>query len=387
DPGRQRPARTPPGRAGPVRPVPQRVLARPRREARVPRGVRAGHDPSGLPRRPDPGGVRRDGPRPCGRLRHTRRGQPLRRQRQPRPRPDVRHGHPPQARLRGAEREVPAEDSGRRVEAAGLRRHRARGRDRHDAHNHLRPAKPAGGQIRRERAQDLHLEGPALGPDGPPRPDDAPRRGRGAPRRPLGLYRGPSGGRRPPQGEAASGDDEQLHERARVHGRRGAGREPDRGRRKGPPLHPGRHERRAHPHRRRVRRRRPLLYRPRHQTGQRARRLRPAHRPEPGRPVPHSPRLRKRRGRRPDGSKSRRPLRQEREVRRGGEPREAPRRGRELGGGERRRADLRGVRGGRRVRRGAQVPRDAPLPGRPDLDEPHPLLRRPARSRPPEVVL
>src|SRR3954452_16069926 len=39
------------------------------------------------------------------------------------------------------------------------------------------------------------------------------------------------------------------------------------------------------------------------------------------------------------------------------------------------------------MRRGAQVPREAPLPGGTDLHEPHPLLCRRARARPPEVLL
>src|SRR5829696_9243479 len=69
----------------------------------------------------------------------------------------------------------------------------------------------------------------------------------------------------------------------------------------------------------------------------------------------------------------------------GGRPGRALRRRRLVGVGQRRSPDLRRL--PRRVRCGAQVPRDPALPGRPDLDEPHPLLRRRGRARPPEVLL
>ena len=66
---------------------------------------------SRLPRRADPRRVRRDGPRPLRRVRDPGGGQQERRQRRPGPRPDVHHGHAPQARLRGTKADVPAEGS------------------------------------------------------------------------------------------------------------------------------------------------------------------------------------------------------------------------------------------------------------------------------------
>src|SRR5829696_466068 len=136
-----------------------------------------------------------------------------------------------------------------------------------------------------------------------------------------------------------------------------------------------------------MRGRRKVVCRESHRTRRRARGFREAHRQEPGHPVPHREVLRERRGGLADGTQGHLALRPGRAVRRRGEPGEAPGRRRLLGGGQRRPADLRWLRLRRRVRRGAQVPRDASLPGRPDLHEPHPLLRRRARPRPPEVFL
>ena len=75
-------------------------------------------------------------------------------------------------------------------------------------------------------------------------------------------------------------------QRAVLREPRDPGREPDRRGRQGLQLHPRRPERRAHADRRRVHRRRPLVHRPGHEVRERARRLRPADRPEPGRAVP-----------------------------------------------------------------------------------------------------
>ena len=58
-----------------------------------------------------------------------------------------------------------------------------------------------------------------------------------------------------------------------------------------------------------------------------------------------------------------------------------------LGGGQRLPAVPRRLRLRLRVRRRAQVPRDAALPGGADLDQPDPVLRGRARARPAEVVL
>jgi hypothetical protein len=124
------------------------------------REVRRGDDRGRIPRRAHTGEVRRYGPRPLGGVRDPRGGQPERRQRWSRPRPDVYHGHASQARVRRAEAAVPAKDSEGRSEAAGLRRHRARSWNRHDFHSHNSDAR--GRPLRGERAQDLHLQGRAV---------------------------------------------------------------------------------------------------------------------------------------------------------------------------------------------------------------------------------
>src|SRR3989442_11744051 len=101
----RRAARAPRGRAGDLQAVSRRILARPRRQARVPGEVRHRAHRGGLSRRADPTGVRRRGTRhPRGRP-YPRIDQLLRRQRRGLPRPDVHHGHRPPARLRGAEAE------------------------------------------------------------------------------------------------------------------------------------------------------------------------------------------------------------------------------------------------------------------------------------------
>ena len=64
---------------------------------------------------------------------HPRGDQPQRRQRRRVPRADVHDGHAAAARLRRAEARVPAEDRERRAAPAGVRRHRADDRLRHDA--------------------------------------------------------------------------------------------------------------------------------------------------------------------------------------------------------------------------------------------------------------
>src|SRR5690606_27101896 len=80
-------------------------------------------------------------------------------------------------------------------------------------------------------------------------------------------------------------------------------------------------------------------------------------------------------------------LRCARALRRTGQHGEVPRCEGLVGGGERLHPVPRRLRLRQRVRRREEVPRDAALPGRPDLDQPDPLLRRRARARPAEVVL
>ena len=120
------------------------LLARARREARVPGGVCRGDDRERLPRRAHPGGVRGHGSGARRHVRHPGGDQPLRRERAAGPRAGVHDGDPAQARLRGAEEGVPPEDRQRRDPSSGLRRDRARGGDRHDLLEDDRQAKPDG---------------------------------------------------------------------------------------------------------------------------------------------------------------------------------------------------------------------------------------------------
>ena len=97
-------------------------------------------------------------------------------------------------------------------------------------------------------------------------------------------------------------------------------------------------------------------------------------RPEPGRPVPDRQRLRQCAGGRPDALRGGAPFDARQAVRGGGEHGEAAGGRRFVGGGQCVPADARRVRLRGRVRRGAQVPRDAAVPGGPDLHEPHPVV-------------
>ena len=88
----------------------------------------------------DPGGIRRLRPAAARRRGDPRGDQRLRLQRRRVPRADVHHGHAAAARQRGAEaRYLPGIAAGR-VAAAGLRRHRADHRLRHDQAEDPRPS-------------------------------------------------------------------------------------------------------------------------------------------------------------------------------------------------------------------------------------------------------
>ena len=89
-----------------------------------------------------------------------------------------------------------------------------------------------------------------------------------------------------PPDKSDQDDDQPLHDGGLLRGSRAAGRRPDRRAGRGLSLHPRRHERRADPDRLRVHRRLPLLPRPRRRLRQRAHRVRPADRRQPGRAVP-----------------------------------------------------------------------------------------------------
>ncbi len=110
---------------------------------------------------------------------------------------------------------------------------------------------------------------------------------READRRPLGVHRRPARSRgRHGADQPDQDDDEPRDDRGLLRRPRAARRRADRRGGRGLPLHPRRDERRADPDRRGVHRRRPLVHRARRRLRERARRLRPADRREPGRAVP-----------------------------------------------------------------------------------------------------
>ena len=116
---------------------------------------------------------------------------------------------------------------------------------------------------------------------------------------------------------AGQGPDDQAdphHDEPRHHGGvlrqyARAGGKPDRRGGQGLPLHPLRHERRAHPDRGGVHRRRQMVHREGDRLRQGAQRVRPADRPEPGRAVSDRARLRADARRRTDGARGGRALR------------------------------------------------------------------------------
>ena len=135
----------------------------------------------------DPRGIWRRRAAAVGRGRDPR-GDPARRlQRRRLPRPDVHHGHGAAARQRRAEGEVPAEDRQRRAAAAGLRRHRADQRHRHDLAEDRRAARRR--PLRRQRPEDLDQPRRAFRPDAAAGAHHAEGTGREAHRRPVGVPR------------------------------------------------------------------------------------------------------------------------------------------------------------------------------------------------------
>ena len=243
-----------------------------------------------------------------------------------------------------------------------------------------------GDQLRDPRAEDLDLARRALGSPAADRADHADRRGQEAERRPVGPARGhATGGRARPDHPSDPHDDESRDDGAVLRRSRGAGRHAGRRGREGLPVSDRRPERRADPDRRRVRRRRPLVHRSRDEVCEGARRVRPADRPEPGRAVSDRAGARQRRGGRPDAHPGGGAVRSRGAVRRRGQHGQAARGRRVVGGGQRRRPDLRRLRLRRGLRHRAQVPRDQALPGGADLDQPDPRLRGRARARPAEI--
>src|SRR4051812_15390117 len=120
---------------------------------------------------------------------------------------------------------------------------------------------------------------------------------------------------------------------------------------------------------------------------ERARRVRPAHRAEPGRGLPDRRRVHRDRGREPDAPEGLRAVRCGAALRSGGEHGQVPGGQGLVGSGEHLPADAWRLRLRARVRRGAQVPRDAPVPGGADLDQPDLCVRRRAPARAAEEFL
>src|SRR6185369_9395867 len=157
--------------------------------------------------------------------------------------------------------------------------------------------------------------------------------------------------------------------------------------RQGLSLHPRRAQCRAHADRRRMHRRRLLVHRPGDEVRGRARGVRAAHRPEPGRAVPDRRGLHRGRGGEPHALEGLRAVRRALALRHAGQHGEVPRGQGLVGSGQRLPAVPRRLRLRRGVRRGAQVPRDAALPGGADLHESHPVLRGRACARAAALVL
>ena len=172
--------------------------------------------------------------------------------------------------------------------------------------------------------------------------------------------------------------DEPRHHGSVLHRHAGAGRKPDRRGRQGLSLHPLRHERRAHPDRGRMHRRRQMVHREGDRLRQGAHRVRPADRPEPGHPVSDRQSLcRDARGR-TDGEGSHPQIRSRARLRRRGQHGEDAGGRCVLGGGERLRADPWRLWLRRGIRRRAQIPRDAALSGGADLDQSDPVTTSPS---------
>ena len=138
---------------------------------------------------------------------------------------------------------------------------------------------------------------------------------------------------------------------------------------------------------RRMHRRRQMVHRQGHGLCRRARRVRPADRPKPGRAVSDRARLYRHARRRTDGARGGGALRSRQGLRRRSQHGEAPCRRSVLGRRRHVRADPRRLRLRRRIRHRAQIPRDPALYRGADLDQSGSLLHRRACARTAEVVL
>ena len=115
-----------------LREISRRVLAPARGRAGLSDRLHPGIDRGRVSRLADPGGVWRVGLADPRRRGDPRRDQRLGLHRKPGPCPDVHHGHGVAARQRRAEAALSAQDRIGRIAPAGVRRHRADHRLRHD---------------------------------------------------------------------------------------------------------------------------------------------------------------------------------------------------------------------------------------------------------------
>src|SRR3569832_2067204 len=130
-----------------------------------------------------------------------------------------------------------------------------------------------------------------------------------------------------------------------------------------------------------------LVHRQSDQVRQRARGVRPADRPEPGRAVSDRQSLCEHRSRQPDALQGMRAVRRTSALRRASQHGEDAGRRCIVGSGQCLPAVSRRLRLRARVRRRAQVPRDAPVPGGADLDQPDSVVCGRTRARPAALVL
>ena len=239
---------------------PRRILAQARPRDGLSDGVRDGADRKRLPLGADPRGVWRRRPHALGGGRHHGGNPAPGLQRRRLPCPDVCDGHRTAPRYGRPETALPPEDRLGRTQASGLRRHRADQRHRHHGLAHHRP--PRRRPLRRQRSEDLDEPRGAVRSDAVARPHHAARSGAEAHRRALGLHpRHARGAEGWPDHPADPHDDEPCHDRGFLRQCEGAGHEPRRRGRQGLPLHPLRHECRAHPDCGRMRRRCQMVHR------------------------------------------------------------------------------------------------------------------------------
>ena len=116
-------------------------------------------------------------------------------------------------------------------------------------------------------------------------------------------------------------------------------------------------------------------------------RLQPPHRTEPGRAVPHRPRLCPNARGRTAGPRRLPQIRRRPSLWRTGQYGQAARRRRILGGRRGLHPDAWRLRLRRGIRRRTQIPRDPPVPGRANQHQPDPLLHRRTRPRPAAQLL